>query len=109
MVLFGEAVEGDVAAGEGAEEGVAGEGFVVFVGVGEGTDRKVAADTCVVQSSSHSTETSDYTAQTLPVGELSKSETEKLIPTREGPDPPIAVVALNTIVKLRGGARIEKL
>ena len=36
VVLFGEAVEGDVAAGEGAEEGVAGEGFVVFVGVGEG-------------------------------------------------------------------------
>ena len=65
-----------------------------FVGVGERAARDVAADTRVIQSRAQSAQTNFDLAQTVAAGQLRKSHTEKLVPTRKSADLVVAAIAI---------------
>jgi hypothetical protein len=54
-------------------------------------------------------ETSFDSAQTPPISELSEGQTEELVPTREAFDITIALVAVDTKLKLIGWDEVEQL
>jgi hypothetical protein len=55
------------------------------------------------------TKTGFYIAETFAIGELSKGQTKELIPAREILDVAIALVAIDTHLKLVGGEELHEL
>ena len=80
-----------------------------FVGVGERAARDVTADARVIKFRAQGAQTNFDFAQTVAAGQLRKSHTEKLVPTRKGADFVVAAIAIYTTPKLVRGNEIHQL
>src|SRR5512139_1302567 len=74
-----------------------------LVGMSQRIARDVASETHVIEFPLSRAQTSFDVPETFPIGQLSESHAEKLVPTREVFDLVVAVVTLNTFLKLVNG------
>jgi len=80
-----------------------------LVGIGERSAGNAAPKTHVIEPGLLSAQAGFDVAQTRTIGQLSKSQTEELIPARKIFDIMIATVALDAQLKLVGGNKLHEL
>jgi len=81
----------------------------MLVGVGQGVARNLAPEAHMIELGLLGTKTSFDIAETFAIGELSKGQTEELIPAGEIFDVAIALVAIDANLKLVGGEEVYEL
>ena len=81
----------------------------VFVGVCQRVARNLAPEAHMIELGLLSTKTSFDIAEALAISELSKRQTEELIPAGEIFDVAIALVPIDANLKLVGGEKVHEL
>lgn len=81
----------------------------MLVGVGQGIARDLAPEVQVIKLGLLGAQTGFDIAETLAVGELTKSQTKELIPAGEFFDVAIALVSIDANLKLVGREKVHEL
>ena len=79
-----------------------------LVGMSRSIARDIFSEAHLIEFSLSRTETVLHVSETLSIGQLSEGHAEKLVPARKALDLAVAVVMLNTFLKLASGQKIHE-